>query len=38
MRVYKFLSAKFGLKVVEECRIKISELNDLNDPFERMSP
>lgn len=34
MRVYKFLCAKFGLKVVKEHRIKISEVTDLNDPFE----
>jgi hypothetical protein len=34
MRVYKFLCAKFGLKSLEERRLKISTLSDLNDPFE----
>jgi hypothetical protein len=34
MRVYKFLSRNFGLKVMRERRIKISEIHDLNDPFE----
>jgi hypothetical protein len=34
MRVYKFLSAHFGLKSLKEKRLKISTLDDLNDPFE----
>lgn len=36
MRVYKFLSAKFGLKVLREKRLKISELRSLNDPYEQL--
>ena len=34
MRVYKFLDARFGLKSLCEKRLKISKLDDLNDPFE----
>jgi hypothetical protein len=34
MRAYKFLSAEFGLKSLYEKRIKISTIDDLNDPFE----
>lgn len=34
MRVYKFLTAEFGLKSLSEKRLKISTLEDLNDPFE----
>ena len=34
MRVYKFLDAKYGLKSLEEKRLKISRLDELNDPFE----
>lgn len=34
MRVYKFMDAKFGLKTVTEKRLKISRIEDLNDPFE----
>src|ERR1700690_2518983 len=34
MRVYKFLDAQYGLKSLSEKRLKISTLNDLNDPFE----
>jgi hypothetical protein len=33
-RVYKFLDAKFGMKTLREKRLKISTLDDLNDPFE----
>ena len=36
MRVYKFLDAYFGLKSLSEKRLKISTLQDLNDPFELM--
>ncbi|MDQ8182581.1 DUF2971 domain-containing protein [Pelagicoccus sp. SDUM812005] len=34
MRVYHFLNEEFGLKDLLEKRIKISNLLDLNDPFE----
>jgi hypothetical protein len=34
MRVYKFLSSEFAMKDIRERRIKISEISDLNDPFE----
>jgi hypothetical protein len=34
MRVYKFLDAHFGMKTLREKRLKISLLEDLNDPFE----
>lgn len=34
MRVYKFLDAQFGLKSLYERRLKISRIEDLNDPFE----
>lgn len=34
MRVYKFLNSTFALKSLSEKRLKISTLDDLNDPFE----
>ena len=34
MRVYKFLDKKYGLKSLCEKRLKLSRLDDLNDPFE----
>jgi hypothetical protein len=34
MRVYKFLNEYFGLKSLSAKRIKISEIHELNDPFE----
>ena len=34
MRVYKFLSSEFAIKDIWARRIKISEISDLNDPFE----
>lgn len=34
MRVYKFLTAHFALKSLYEKRLKISTIQDLNDPFE----
>ncbi len=34
MRAYKFLDAQFGLKSLYEKRLKISEIHELNDPFE----
>jgi len=33
-RVYKFLSEKWALEDIRTRRIKISEIHDLNDPFE----
>jgi hypothetical protein len=32
--VYKFLTAEFGMKSLREKRLKISTLDDLNDPFD----
>jgi hypothetical protein len=37
MRAYKFLDAKFGLKTLREKQLKISTLEDLNDPFELLA-
>jgi len=34
MRVYKFMTAEFGMKSLREKRLKISLLDDLNDPFD----
>jgi hypothetical protein len=34
MRVYKFLSAQWAIKDVQQHRLKISQFADLNDPFE----
>ena len=34
MRVYKFLDERFGMKSLAEKRLKISTVEDLNDPFE----
>lgn len=34
VRAYKFLDEKFGVKSLREKRLKISVLEDLNDPFE----
>jgi hypothetical protein len=34
LRVYKFLDLKFGEKVLREKRLKISNLLELNDPFD----
>jgi Protein of unknown function (DUF2971) len=34
MRAYKFLAAPFALKSLRERRLKISTIEDLNDPFE----
>lgn len=36
MRAYRFLNAHFGLKSLQDRRIKISKIDDLNDPFELM--
>jgi hypothetical protein len=34
MRIYHFIKAEYGLENIRKRRIKISRLNDLNDPFE----
>lgn len=34
MRVYHFTNAEFGLKILQEKRLKISHILKLNDPFE----
>jgi Protein of unknown function (DUF2971) len=34
MRAFKFLNAEFGLKSLAERRLRISRLDELNDPFE----
>ena len=34
MKVYHFISEQFALDVISDQRLKISLLNDLNDPFE----
>ena len=34
MRAYKFLDEKVGIKSLREKKLKISTLEDLNDPFE----
>ena len=34
MRVFHFRSVKYGLKSLEERRLKISRIHELNDPFE----
>lgn len=34
MRLYKFIDAEFGLKSLTERRLKISRLDEQNDPFE----
>ena len=36
MRVYHFLPEDYGLMAIRERRLKISMLNDLNDPFEML--
>jgi len=37
MLVYHFINAEFGLEAIKRQRIKVSKLNDLNDPFELFS-
>jgi Protein of unknown function (DUF2971) len=37
MRVYKFLDEKYALENLEKKRLKISFLDDLNDPFELLA-
>lgn len=38
MRLYYFTSAVHGLSVIQQKRLKISQLQTLNDPFEFLSP
>lgn len=38
MLVYHFVDAKYGLDNVRQRRLKIATINELNDPFELMSP
>ena len=37
MRVYHFICSKYGLENIKRKRLKISRLDDLNDPFELLS-
>ena len=37
MRVYHFLPARYGIENIENRRLKIARLKDLNDPFEMLS-
>jgi hypothetical protein len=34
LRVYKFLSAKWGLEAIQKRQIKVSRFHELNDPFD----
>lgn len=34
MRLYHFTSQQFGLEAIRDCRLKISRINEINDPFE----
>ena len=36
MRVYHFINKQYGLEAVREKRLKVSRINNLNDPFEFM--
>lgn len=38
MRAYRFLCAKYALQALEEKRLKISRIDQLNDPFELAAP
>ena len=38
MLVYQYLNEENGIRALTECRLKISRINDLNDPFELLSP
>ena len=38
MLIYKFLNEKYGLEALRMRRIKISRINELNDPFEFLAP
>ncbi len=37
MRLYYFTSAQYGLEAIRDQRIKVSTVDDLNDPFEWLS-
>lgn len=37
MRVYKYLEARWAIKDLEKRRLKISQMDDLNDPFELLN-
>ncbi|WP_170405093.1 DUF2971 domain-containing protein [Ruegeria arenilitoris] len=37
MRVYKFYPAKWGLEALSKRRLKVSPIDELNDPFEYLS-
>lgn len=37
MRVYKFYPAKWGLEALLKRRLKVSPIDELNDPFEYLS-
>lgn len=37
MRLYHFVNARYGLDDIKNSRLKISRLNELNDPFELFS-
>jgi hypothetical protein len=34
MRLYHFIRERFGLEAIRDSRLKISRINELNDPFE----
>ena len=38
MNAYKFLNAKYALQAITEQRLKLSRIDDLNDPFELLYP
>lgn len=38
MRVYHFISEKHGLHNLRQQRLKVATINELNDPFELLSP
>lgn len=38
MRVYHFLNSKWGIEAIKKRRLKVSRIDDLNDPFELLSP
>ncbi len=37
MIVYHFINQKYGLKVLKEQRLKVSDMNNVNDPFDFLS-
>jgi len=38
IRAYHFINEKYGLEALSNKRLKIARINDLNDPFEWLSP